>query len=214
MAITRGDIFLWDELRKRDLIPPMPNVLEIGEANWFGDVDPPAGIICERMDDPFTLAKAYYRKVLNYKSILAIDLQGKDAIKADLNQPINLPNQFDIVINSGTAEHVFNQAQVFKTVHDWTRTGGLMVHAVPVRGFFGHGLYNYNPVFFRLLAEANGYDIPLVFLFHFDRGIVAPQEKEPVYPPDENVMLYLAMVKKSDKPFVYPIQREYRTPGD
>src|SRR5437899_2563327 len=35
--------------------------------------------------------------------------------------------------------------------------GGVMIHNVPAQGMFNHGLINYNPKFFWMLARSNGY---------------------------------------------------------
>src|SRR5262245_13864862 len=46
------------------------------------------------------------------------------AVPLDLNfaSPDDLPRRpFDIVTNHGTSEHVFNQANCFRLVHEWTR---------------------------------------------------------------------------------------------
>lgn len=64
-----------------------------------------------------------------------IDLDTRhDAIPLDLNTdqvPEPLRRQFDLVINTGTTEHVANQAQAFRIIHDLTRKGGVMFHDVP-----------------------------------------------------------------------------------
>jgi hypothetical protein len=90
-----------------------------------------------------------------------IDLDGHDdAIQLDLNTdqvPEKLRQQFDLVVNTGTTEHVANQAQAFRIIHDLTRTGGVMFHEVPA-GSWNHGLINYTPKFFLLLHKQNDYE--------------------------------------------------------
>jgi Methyltransferase domain len=90
-----------------------------------------------------------------------IDLDGRHgAIGLDLNTdqvPDKLRQQFDLVINTGTTEHVANQAQAFRIIHDLTRIGGVMFHEVPA-GSWNHGLFNYTPKFFLLLHKQNDYE--------------------------------------------------------
>jgi Methyltransferase domain len=90
-----------------------------------------------------------------------IDLDTRhDAIQLDLNidqVPEKLRQQFDLVINTGTTEHVANQAQAFRIIHDLTRVGGVMFHEVPA-GSWNHGLFNYTPKFFLLLHKQNDYE--------------------------------------------------------
>jgi hypothetical protein len=38
MAITAVDYFIISKLKEQALIPTRPSVLELGEANWYGDV--------------------------------------------------------------------------------------------------------------------------------------------------------------------------------
>jgi SAM-dependent methyltransferase len=91
----------------------------------------------------------------------AIDLVD-DAIRIDLNReptPRELCGQFDLVTNGGTTEHVANQDNTFRVIHDLCRPGGLMIHEVPCQAMMTHGLINYNPKFFSNLARANAYEI-------------------------------------------------------
>jgi len=65
----------------------------------------------------------------------------------------------DLVTNFGTSEHVADQINVFRVVHDFVKPNGHMFHTVPFAGYYNHGLYNYHPVFFFFLAWANNYRI-------------------------------------------------------
>jgi SAM-dependent methyltransferase len=92
-----------------------------------------------------------------------IDLfEAEDVVHLDLNVSA-LPSEhrakYDLVTNMGTTEHIFNQARAFEAVHDATKVGGIMLHAVPCNGYFNHGLFKYEPKFFLYLAHANKYEI-------------------------------------------------------
>ena len=69
----------------------------------------------------------------------------KFAERLDLNLPHDLGEQFDAIINLGTAEHIFNVYQVFKSMHDWLKVGGRMYHNLPMYGENDHGFYNFHP---------------------------------------------------------------------
>ena len=73
--------------------------------------------------------------------------------------PLEHRNKYDLVTNMGTTEHIFNQARAFEAIHDATKIGGIMLHAVPCNGFFNHGLIKYEPKFFLYLAHSNRYEI-------------------------------------------------------
>lgn len=78
----------------------------------------------------------------------------------DLNQDQPRPAHregFDCVLNFGTTEHVFNQYNSFKVIHDVTRAGGYMFHQVPTVGYMNHGYWTYSPRTLLELAAANQY---------------------------------------------------------
>jgi len=250
MALTAADVALWKRLREMNAIPERPVVLEIGQANWFGDVDPSClkgigfihrctnchddvtalvddkkyggcacGCFTEQIamldvSDPFAVAERYYRRTLDYSRIVAIDQCGTErALKWDLNRMILgqseefcCDHSFDIVINSGTLEHIFNTCQAFQTIHDCCKVGGLMIHAVPVIGWLDHGFYCIQPTLFRDLASANGYEILLALWWDLETGQVTDGPHWPA-----NWMLHTCLKKTSDAPFKMPQQGRYAT---
>jgi len=81
-------------------------------------------------------------------------------IKIDLNNvTLDVETKFDVITNFGTAEHVFNIGNVFKTMHECLKPGGLSLHAVPSFGFVNHGFYTPNPNLFIEIARVNNYKI-------------------------------------------------------
>jgi hypothetical protein len=92
--------------------------------------------------------------ILPYPRTLTLDLN-VDSL------PFLRRGRYSLVTNCSTTEHVFNQYNAFKLVHDATAVGGLMYHGVPMSADFGRGFIGYNPKFFMRLAEANSYEITL-----------------------------------------------------
>lgn len=96
------------------------------------------------------------------KSYIALDVVGdRDFCFFDLNFDdvlLEWKGKFDLVCNAGTTEHILNQYRGFKTIHDLTKVGGYMYHALPLSGFHNHGLINYNMKFFYTLTKANRYE--------------------------------------------------------
>jgi hypothetical protein len=91
----------------------------------------------------------------------SIDIDGSPgSIPLDLNYD-TIPNEhsgkYQLVTNFGTTEHVANQLNAFKIIHDLAAVGGVMIHHLPAQGMINHGLVNYNPKFFWMLARSNGY---------------------------------------------------------
>jgi hypothetical protein len=189
MAITNVEYAFLSLLAQRNIFTKQSHVLELGEQHWHGDIpieylkhDLNTQIqneaekqellkalenILERKDKKkiFDITKIAYKVFFNYSNICAIDLHGtEDALQFDLNHPVHIDRTFDIIINLGTAEHIFNVYQFFKTVHELTSPGGLMLHCMPFLGWVDHGFFNFQPTFYWDLAEANGYQV-VAFLF-------------------------------------------------
>jgi SAM-dependent methyltransferase len=96
----------------------------------------------------------------DYVSIDIVD--APYVFRFDLNGdqiPARMKNKYDIVINSGTTEHVLNQFNALKAVHDLAKPGGIIYSMFLINGFGDHGLLRYCCRFVRLLAEANQYEI-------------------------------------------------------
>jgi hypothetical protein len=93
----------------------------------------------------------------------AVDIDGTPGcIPLDLNYdsvPTCQQAKYHIVTNFGTTEHVANQFNAFKVIHELTIPGGVMIHNVPAQGMLTHGLVNYTHKFFWMLARSNGYEV-------------------------------------------------------
>lgn len=93
----------------------------------------------------------------------AIDIaKGYRTTIVDLNRqtlPADFLGAFDLVINFGTTEHILNQMNSFRAIHEAAAAGGHIYHQLPAVGFVDHGYYCYTGRFFFDLAGYNGYDI-------------------------------------------------------
>jgi SAM-dependent methyltransferase len=243
MAITHIEYALLRRLKDENLLPEDASVLELGQSNWYGDVPVEDFIADIRRYGPnkaeserlveqvvsvaetqargwlFQMADLFWQTFLGPHSYEAIDLHGVDerAHKLDLNEPVPLKDQYDIVCNFGTAEHIFNVYQVFKTIHERTKPGGLMLHGLPFQGWVDHGFFTFQPTFFFDLAEANTY-VPTVFMYAevSPPRIVSIQGRDTLHDMAEkgeigpNAMLFTALRKRSgDAAFKTPLQGYY-----
>jgi hypothetical protein len=241
MAITAIEYVLFSQMRQQNAIPLGGDCLELGEANWYGDVaveqlgqdiyrfakEEERTALFRQLDEItqakrpgmlFEIAKVFWRTFWQPCSMTAVDLHGTEAaLKLDLNFPIELPQRYHAVFNLGTAEHIFNIAQVMKTIHDYTLPGGLMIHGLPFTGWLDHGFYNVQPTFFWDLAQANSYTImaylyveynPLKFVQLWKReDILELVTKNQI---GQNALLYCVLRKPAeDQPFCFPIQGYY-----
>ena len=163
-------------------------------------------------------ARSFY-EALGYE-YACIDIDGTPgALALDLNYdevPSAHRGRYDLVTNFGTTEHVLNQLNAFRLIHDLTAPGGVMIHEVPAQGLIDHGFLAYNPKMFRLMGESNGY-ATLFFDFRWTevRGvlpihIVAEIENyistigRPLCGISEAV-LFVVQQKVRDRPFVPPL---------
>jgi len=229
MAITGGDRHVWRALRTRELIPDRPAVLEIGRANWYGDVSQ-AALLADREEfsegrderptalGPWQAADWYYDFMLRMPRRTAIDLdQEAEAQRLNLNEPLprDMRDAFNVVINTGTNEHVFDQRQVWESIHQACKVGGLMVHAVPLWGWLDHGFFNVQPTLVADLAAENGYEILEWIIHEIDTGWMARIEtpgdvqQHQHRSRDHSAMMHFALRKTLAAAFRVPMQGVY-----
>ena len=251
MAIATPHYNALGELYRRGELPQGGSILEIGEANYYGDlpleqllVDMKAIHHGQRGDQllqrfhevleirggnaypkgewsAFDLVKIIYGVFFNPLCVASIDMHGTPtALKVDLNQPIpsqtGMSSEFDTVINHGTAEHVFNIAQVFRTMHDHCAVGGLMIHESPFTGWCDHGFYTLQPTLYLDVAAANGYQLVYFALTEIKAKILQEIESREALLAQiaanqvpNNAMLFVALRKMHDEPFKVPMQGYY-----
>ena len=105
-----------------------------------------------------------YFKSVGFKEYKSIDINGAyNSLQFDLNKNISetysYNEKYDLVINNGTGEHVFNQYALFLNFHNLTKLNGIMLNILPFIDWINHGFYNFNPIFFADLAASNNYEI-------------------------------------------------------
>jgi len=119
------------------------------------------------------LARVWYEQELGCGRYVSIDGNGKGTVTADLNLPIAainpllnaegletlLDQPFDLVTDFGTGEHIFDQAQVWRTMHTLTKPGGFIAFDRPSQGYGKHCYYVTNECLYRDIAAANGYEV-------------------------------------------------------
>ena len=119
--------------------------------------------------DGIKTAKEFYtRSGYNHTSF---DWNGQNgSIPIDLTLLTNSFNkQYDLITDHGTSEHVHNQYNLFKNLHNWGNVGCIYVHCVPLHGdehkqylnyeFPPHGDYEYSSKFWEELSKENGYEL-------------------------------------------------------
>jgi hypothetical protein len=148
-------------------------------------------------------AREFYEN-LGYEYV-ALDIDGRFSARVfDLNYhhaPEDLIGWSDLTANLGTIEHVFNQVNCFRVVHDITKPGGLMLHVSPVHNSIYHGLFQYNPA----LAEYNDYEFLGQWASTKDSSFWLPTSAGRKFLKLSRVMVTL-MRKQRPSDFVIPLQ--------
>lgn len=100
----------------------------------------------------------------------SIDGNRAGTILHDLNLPLPDIGTFDLVTDFGTGEHIFNQLQVWQTIHALVKVGGYIGVIRPEQGYPGHCFYRTDECVFRDVAAANAYDIVKLERIEAKRG--------------------------------------------
>jgi len=152
-------------------------------------------------------AREFYEN-LGYQYI-AFDIDGRFGSRVfDLNHdqvPARHVRWSDLTANLGTIEHVFNQVNCFRVVHDLTKPGGLMIHVSPLNNSIYHGLFQYNPRLFSALGEYNDYEMLGQWASTADPSFWLPTSVRKQFLMESAVMVTL-MRKKGTSDFVIPLQ--------
>jgi hypothetical protein len=149
----------------------------------------------------------FRRAGLRYVAIDYADFPG--VLRLDLNSdplPAEHHGRYRFISNSGTSEHILNQHNVFKVMHDAGAPGSIFYHGVPGWGDYEHGILQYSPKFFWALAAANDYE--LLRFWGWSDGNAVPLNGQIMRriefasaPVSEKVWLHVLLRKRSDRPF-------------
>lgn len=100
----------------------------------------------------------------------------------DMNNPIpdEYKNQFSVVIDGGSLEHIFNFPTAIKNCIEMLKVGGYYLGITPANNFLGHGFYQFSPeLYFRIFSEDNGFEIDNFLLFEDKKNAPWYSVKDP-----------------------------------
>lgn len=107
------------------------------------------------------------------------DYEGADIV-FDLNsQPEDAlwdGNQFDLVYESGTLEHVFSLPNALGNLCRAVKTGGYIMLDCPANNFVDHGFYQFSPTLFYDFFSANRFQILDFKFYAFSKDFDQPFE--------------------------------------
>jgi SAM-dependent methyltransferase len=175
-----------ERLRAMGLLPAGANILDIGSSNLYSATtaelhgflsqyglieDSHINVFIERLArgskfGPDGVAnESFVGELLERAGLKYLSFDIADGYKTqifDLNRGIleeRLRGAFDTVINFGTTEHVLNQLNAFRIIHDAVKPGGHIVHNLPCVGYIDHGFFAYTPRVFFDIAGYNDYEL-------------------------------------------------------
>jgi hypothetical protein len=106
---------------------------------------------------------------------------------ADMNKPISenqlqeVKGHYDLVIDFGTLEHIYNVPQALWNMSAILKPGGEIVHSLPANGWIGHGFYQFSPeLFYTVYSEINGYTDTEVFLVNCNNNRYFYKVEKPI----------------------------------
>src|SRR3984893_6914566 len=229
MGLGPPVLALYCQLKRLGVFERITDVMELGAQNvWcpkagivkklfeaFGKPPPPPDMLDRFANWKGSGLELYTALGFTYH---CVDLDPQfNSIPLDLNFdpcPPEHAGKYGFVTNHGTSEHILNQYNVFKVMHDLTMTGGFMLHAVPFTVHLEHGFFNYQPNFFDALARYNSYETLGVW--------IGPDWQLASFIPWDPILLdYLALSSKTthllvvaqrkmyDREFCVPFQEIY-----
>jgi len=108
-------------------------------------------------------------KSLGFDEIVRVDVSDYESsdLIFDLNDsqtPVSLLNRFDLVLDSGTLEHVFDFAAGLRHCVRMVRTAGRVIHLTPSSNCVEHGFYSVSPTLYTDYYSASGFTIDRIWL--------------------------------------------------
>ncbi|MEL6648090.1 MAG: hypothetical protein AAFQ05_10350 [Pseudomonadota bacterium] len=107
-----------------------------------------SGLAFDDLSQSDGFADTFFKK-LGFETVQSMDMSSYEG--AEISQNLNLPvskdlhGKFDLIIDGGTTEHVFDVRCCFENIFNMLVPGGCAVGCVPANNFFTHGFYQFGP---------------------------------------------------------------------
>jgi SAM-dependent methyltransferase len=111
-------------------------------------------------------ALTQYMGANNVDSIDISDYENASLIhNMNLPLPDLLREKYDVVIDAGSLEHIFNVPMALLNCSQLLKPGGRIFHIAPANNYCGHGFWQFSPeLFYSLYSIENGYNNTRIFL--------------------------------------------------
>ena len=109
-------------------------------------------------------------KSIGFQSVESCDVSDYEGTKhvLDLNLPVPMDfyDSYDVIVDGGTLEHIFNIPQVLENIFNMLKTGGRIIHLTPTSNFVDHGFYMFSPTLFFDYYTVNRWNIVTNYLIN------------------------------------------------
>lgn len=149
-----------------------------------------------------------------------VPFKGVDRV-LDLNVPVewsanDMLEKFDVVLDPGTLEHLFNVGQAFRNVLAFLKPGGIVIHLNPLNQI-NHGFWSVSPTAYWDFYRQNGCDILEVStlggpLLHRNYQRLPLTPDGPITRWQiavEMAVMCVAKKPEESKPIIWPFQTKY-----
>jgi hypothetical protein len=129
--------------------------------------------------------------------------------------PEKVKNEFGLVIDPGTLEHIANIGNCWRTICAVTALNGRVIHANPIT-MANHGFYSIHPTAYVDIYEANGFEVDLMLELSgpLANRTVREAPRFNRYEPAANAVMLVSARKVKEVPFTWPVQTKYRRNPD
>lgn len=169
------------------------------------------------------LSSHYSEKLLKYLGAVNVDSfdfsnYENAKIIHDFNKPVDdvYKNKYDLVIDGGTLEHVFNFPVAIKNCMEMVKVGGHFISMTICNNFSGHGFYQFSPeLFFRIFSKKNGFSIISVLIEENGKWFLVSDPdtiKERVTFANKKETSLMVLAKKENNTDIFienPLQSDY-----
>jgi SAM-dependent methyltransferase len=174
----------------------------------------------------------FFSTFLGVKKLSIMDFSAYENadIIHDLNYPVPdlLKENFDVVIDGGSLEHIFNFPVAIANLMKMVKVGGSIFLVIPANNLCGHGFYQFSPeLMFRIFTPLNGFVPPRIKFYKAKYPSVELSMIKKVYDvvdPEQihdrvgittncPIMMSVESKKKADVPLFgkFPLQSDYVT---
>ncbi len=180
--------------------------------------------------DEHIYSDKFFEIFLDAKNVQSLDYSKYENcdIVQDMNEHIDSKyyEKFDVVVDGGTLEHVFNFPVAISNCMQMLKEGGNLFVFTMANNHMGHGFYQFSPeLFFRTLNEDNGFEVVDILLEEHKYPGAELSHKTNIYKVEDPskvkgrvglvskspVMMLVQATRKRIKPLFdnYPVQSDY-----